>query len=418
MTSMQVARPWLCCCAMSGMFVACLYMLPKSIRALHRDSTEQVCYTQTTRTPQHARTRDGQQQHSETVDLSGLARQPHAGSAWHVLGRMHLGTLAPIDSRLLLTSPSLPTPHPHRASRCVIDSSSPLAHNPDQGKDRRPHGHMCRDPCVAVHVRVPRGTRTLRGGWREGWGGCVGLAVAKHGAASAPYINYGVWFVLWCCAWCCALCIALFSSTWCQGGMALPCCGVVSLPPTLWLVLLSLLTLLSLYTRSLAIFTWRHRQSTHVIPPGLPPPRLCSSIHSIHSIHAYTHTLVHSYTPYTRSLLPLLLHSLSSLSFLSSVSSLHPPPPPPKDDPTKGEGNEETRLSFAAWLGFRFDGLVAALTLPLLLTMSLFIGPIAERIVEYQRRPNKEMLLLGWHSYESVWIQLRAMVCVSRGACA
>ena len=63
---MQVARPWLCCCAMSGMFVACLYMLPKSIRALHRDSTEQVCYTQTTRTPQHARTRDG---HSSTLKL-------------------------------------------------------------------------------------------------------------------------------------------------------------------------------------------------------------------------------------------------------------------------------------------------------------------------------------------------------------
>ena len=103
---MQVARPWLCCCTMSGMFVACLYMLPKSIRALHRDSTEQVCYTQTTTRKQERRRAAAAA--LCTVDLPGLARQPHAGSVWRVLGRMHLGTLAPIDSRLLLTSPSLP----------------------------------------------------------------------------------------------------------------------------------------------------------------------------------------------------------------------------------------------------------------------------------------------------------------------
>ena len=161
---------------------------------------------------------------------------------------MHLGTLAPIDSRLLLTSPSLPTPHPHRASRCVIDSSSPLAHNPDQGKDRRPHGHMCRDPCVAVHVRVPRGTRTLRGGWREGWGGCVGLPSPSmglrphHTLTMACGLSSGV-----------VPCVSLSSRQ--HGARVVWCCRVAalyrSLPLSGWSFSLS--SLYSLYIHDLSL---------------------------------------------------------------------------------------------------------------------------------------------------------------------
>ena len=183
---------------------------------------------------------------------------------------------------------------------------------------------MCRDPCVAVHVRVPRGTRTLRGGWREGWGGCVGLAVAKHGAASAPYITYGVWFVLWRCA----LCIALFSSTWCQGGMVLPCCGVVSLPPTLWLVLLSLFTLLSLYQLVYTISRYLYLEAPAV--DSCDSSRFASSssmflhpLYTLHTrIHSYTRTLIHSIHSFTPPSPPPL-----SLLPLLPLLRFFPPPP-------------------------------------------------------------------------------------------
>ena len=207
----------------------------------------------------------------------------------------------------------------------------------------------------------PHHTLPMASGLSSGGVPCVSLSSRQHGAR-----------VVWCCR-----VAALYRS----------------LPLSGWSFALSSLYSLYLYLRAPAV-------------DSCDSSRFASSS----SISVSRCTLLY----------PLLssLSSLSSLSPLSSFSSLHPPPSLPKEDPAKGEGNEETRLSFAAWLGFRFDGLVAALTLPLLLTMSLFIGPIAERIVEYQRRPNTEMLLLGWHSYESTWIQLRAMVCVSRGACA
>ena len=184
-----------------------------------------------------------------------------------------------------------------------------------------------------------------------------GTAVAKHGAASAPYITYGVWIVLWCCA----LCIALFSSTWCQGGMVLPCCGVVSLPPTLWLVLLSLFTLLSLYQLVYTISRYLYLRAPAV--DSCDSSRFASSssmflhpLYTLHTrIHSYTRTLIHSIHS-IHSFTPPSPPPLSLLPLLPLLRFFPPPPSAPsqgRPDERRGERRDATEFRGVAWVPLR-----------------------------------------------------------------